>query len=147
MKLSRLPALLACVFLMAVPCFAHHIAVVVSPENTTENLSSVELSRIFRCETRQWTGGKEILVVLNRSSVGEALTLQRLNKMSVSQWQAWMKEHKHHLAFVDSDVEVLNLVGSTPGAIGLVDVRELNDKVRVVHVDGKLPLEAGYLPH
>ena len=143
----RWSGLLLGMVLVAAPCFAHHVAVVVSPENTTENFSSAELSRIFRCETRKWSDGEQILVVLNRSSVGEAWTLQRLNRMSAPQWQAWMKEHKRHLAFVDSDEEVLTLVGNTPGAIGLVDVRALNDKVRVVHVDGKLPLEAGYLPH
>jgi len=35
----------------------------------------------------------------------------------------------------------------TPGAIGLVNVRSVNDRVNVVRVNGKLPLEAGYLPH
>jgi ABC-type phosphate transport system substrate-binding protein len=147
MKLRRSSVLWACVVFLAAPCFAHHVAVVVSPENTIENLSSAELSRIFRCDTKKWTNGGEILLVLNQSSIGEALTLQRLNKMSVAQWRAWVKEHEHQLALVDSDEEVLNLVGSTPGAIGMVDVRSLNDRVRVVHVDRKLPLEAGYLPH
>ena len=33
------------------------------------------------------------------------------------------------------------------GAIGLVDVRSINDQVNVVRVDGKLPMEDGYLPH
>jgi ABC-type phosphate transport system substrate-binding protein len=147
MKSFRVPTLLAWLILLAAPCFAHHMAVVVSPENTTENINSAELGRIFRCETKKWTDGREIHLVVNRSSEGQALTLQRLNKMSVSQWQTWIKEHKHQLTFVDSDQEVLNLVGSTPGAIGLVDVRSVNDHVRVVHVDGKLPLETGYLPH
>jgi len=38
-------------------------------------------------------------------------------------------------------------VQTVPGAIGLVDVRSINDKVKVLKVDGKLPLENGYLPH
>jgi len=28
-----------------------------------------------------------------------------------------------------------------------VDVRSINDHVKVVKVDGKLPMESGYLPH
>jgi len=31
--------------------------------------------------------------------------------------------------------------------VGLVDVRAVNDKVKVLHVDGKLPMEDGYLQH
>jgi hypothetical protein len=48
---------------------------------------------------------------------------------------------------VDSDQDVLALVESTPGAVGLVDVRSVTDRVKIVHVDGKLPMEDGYLPH
>ena len=75
------------------------------------------------------------------------MTLQHLNKMSAEQLQAWSKQHKEELKFADSDADVLSIVESTPGAIGLVDVRSVNDKVKVLHVDGKLPMEEGYLSH
>ena len=88
-----------------------------------------------------------ILVVLHRSSPGENITLQHLNKMSAAQLQAWSKQHKDELKFADSDEDVLSIVQSTPGAVGLVDVRSVNDKIKVLHVDGKLPLEEGYLSH
>jgi hypothetical protein len=58
-----------------------------------------------------------------------------------------MKEHQDSVRFVNSDQDVLDLVESTPGAVGLVDVRAVNNHIKVLHVDGKLPLEAGYLPH
>jgi hypothetical protein len=32
-------------------------------------------------------------------------------------------------------------------AIGLVDVRAVDNTINVVRVDGKLPMESGYLPH
>ena len=131
----------------AAPCFAHHMAVVVSEENTVENLTSTQLAKIFLCETKKWPSGKNITVVLHRGSAGEALTLQHLNKMSATQWQAWIAEHKDSLKIVESDEQVLSYVSSIPGAVGLIDVRSLNDRVKIVHVDGKLPLEAGYLPH
>jgi hypothetical protein len=47
----------------------------------------------------------------------------------------------------DSDAEVLKIVQSIPGAIGLVDVRSVDNTINVVRVDGKLPMESGYLPH
>jgi len=36
-------------------------------------------------------------------------------------------------------------VESIPGAIGLVDVYSITSRVNVVKVDGRLPLEQGYL--
>jgi len=48
---------------------------------------------------------------------------------------------------VGSDSEVLDFVESTAGAIGLVDMHSINGQINVVKVDGKLPTEAGYLPH
>jgi len=147
MKISHIAVLLFFAIVFTTPCFAHHMAVVVSRENGVDNLTSAQLSKIMRFETRKWSDGKAILLVLHRSSPGEAITLQRLNKMSSAQWQQWMNEHKDQITVVDSDAEILNLVGNSPGAIGLVDVRTVNEHVKVIHVDGKLPLENGYLPH
>jgi len=84
---------------------------------------------------------------MHRASNGEAVTLQRLNKMSTQQWHNWISEHKDSLTLVDSDQELLNYVENTPGAVGLVDVRSVNDHVKLVRVDGKVPMEEGYLPH
>jgi len=131
----------------AAPCFAHHMAVVVSKQNGVSAVSSAQLSKIFLVETKKWADGKNIQVVLHRASNGEAITLQRLNKMSAQQWHNWIAAHKDSLTLVDSDEDVLNYVENTPGAVGLVDVRSVNDHVTVVRVDGKVPMEEGYLPH
>jgi hypothetical protein len=84
---------------------------------------------------------------LHRASTGELVTLRRLNKMSAQQWQAFLAEHKDSVKLVDTDEEVLAYVESTPGAVGLIDVRSITDRVTVVRVDGKVPMEDGYLPH
>ena len=47
----------------------------------------------------------------------------------------------------DSDADVLKIVQSIPGAVGLVDVRSVDNSITVVRVGGKLPMESGYLPH
>jgi hypothetical protein len=85
--------------------------------------------------------------VLHKDAPGEMLTLERLTKMSASELISRIASHNSGITQVDSDADVLKFVGSMPGAVGLVDVREINDRVKVVKVDGKLPLEAGYLPH
>jgi hypothetical protein len=61
--------------------------------------------------------------------------------------KSFIATHEESISTVDSDDDVLKLVETTPGAVGLVDVRSINDQVNVVRVDGKLPMEAGYLPH
>jgi ABC-type phosphate transport system substrate-binding protein len=147
LRMFRLAALVLFAAISAAPCFAHHMAVVVSKENGVTALSSMQLGKMFRAETRKWADGKNILLVLHRASTGEAITLQRLNKMSAPQWQKWIAEHKDSLKLVDSDDEVLNYVESTPGAVGMVDVRSVNDHVNIIRVDGKVPMEDGYLPH
>jgi ABC-type phosphate transport system substrate-binding protein len=146
-KHSRSAVLLLLISGFAVPCFAHHMAVVVSKQNAVTTMTATQLSKIFRSETKKWPDGRLITLVLHRGLAGEAITLQRLNKMSAQQWQAWITEHKDALKLVDSDEEVLTYVQSTPGAVGLVDVRSVNNRVTIVRVDGKVPMEDGYLPH
>ena len=141
------PALLVFALLSASPCFAHHMAVVVSKQNRVTAVSSTQLGKIFKAEQKKWPDGRNIVVVLHRASVGESATLRRLNRMSPQQWQSFIAEHKDSAKFVDTDEEVLTYVQSTPGAIGLIDVRSVTDRVTVVRVDGKVPMEDGYLPH
>ena len=147
MKTRRAACLMILVVGFSVPSFAHHMAVVVAADNGATNLTSVQLGKIFRAEAKKWADGRDIVLVLHRSSAGEAITLQHLNKMTAAQFQAWSKEHRDQLKLVDSDQEMLTVVETTPGAVGLVDVRAVNDKVKVLHVDGKLPMEDGYLSH
>jgi ABC-type phosphate transport system substrate-binding protein len=147
MRVQRATALLIFLLTFLTPCFAHHMAVVVNKENPVDNVTAVHLARIFRSEIKRWADGKAMVLVLHKDSSGETETLQRLNKMSAAEWKALMAEHKDSISLADSDAEVLKIVQSTPGAIGLVDVRSVDNTIRVVRVDGKLPMEAGYLPH
>ena len=133
--------------LATAPCFAHHMAVVVSKQTGVSAMTSAQLSKIFLAETNTWPDGKSIQLVLHRASSGEEATLERLNKMTAQQWHSWIEEHKASLKLVDSDAEVLTYVENTPGAVGLVEVHSVDDHVVVVRVDGKVPMEAGYLPH
>jgi ABC-type phosphate transport system substrate-binding protein len=144
---KRFAALLISSLILATPCFAHHMAVVVSKENAVDKMTSMQLGKVFRAETKKWPDGRPVVLVFHRASPGEMITLQHLNKMTAAQLQTWTTEHRDSLKFVDSDQDVLSIVESTPGAVGLVDVRSVTDRVTIVHVDGKLPMEDGYLPH
>jgi ABC-type phosphate transport system substrate-binding protein len=143
----RVYLVLAFFFAALTPCFAHHTAVVVNKDNSVENLSSAHLVKIIRGEIKKWPDGTNIVLVLHRESVGEDETLERLNKMSADQWRAFVEAHKDRIVLVDTDADVLKMVQSEPGAIGMIEVRSLDNSVNLVHVDGKLPMEFGYLPH
>src|ERR1700759_5113878 len=112
MKVTRFRSATVILFavMSVVPCFSHHMALVVSKRNGVGALSSGQLGRIFRAETKKWPDGKSIQLVMHRASNGEAVTLQRLNKMSNQQWHNWISEHKDSLTLVDSDEDVLNYV-------------------------------------
>lgn len=135
----------ACVCLT--PCFAHHTAVVVNKDNAIDNVTSAHLAKIIRGEIKKWPDGKNIILVLHKDSAGENETLERLNKMSAGEWKAFLAAHRDAIVFVDSDADVLKAVQSEPGAVGLIEVHSIDNSVNVVHVDGKLPMEFGYLPH
>lgn len=129
------------------PCFAHHTAVVVNKDNEVDNVTSAHLAKIVRGEIRKWNDGKNVVLVLHKDSAGETETLQRLNKMSAVEWKTFVNAHKDSIVFVDTDADVVKAVQSEPGAIGFIEVHSIDNNVNVVHVDGKLPMELGYLPH
>ncbi len=147
--MSLRSAMLGVAFLAAslTPCFAHHTAVVVNKQNSVANLSSAQLSKIVRGEMKQWADGKPILLVLHKESAGETETLKHLNRMTPEEWKSFVESHRNVVVFVDTDAEVLKAVQAEPGAVGLIDVRSVDGSINIVHIDGKLPMESGYLPH
>jgi ABC-type phosphate transport system substrate-binding protein len=147
MRFQRTGVLLVFLLTFLTPCFAHHMAVVVNKDNAVENVTAVHLSRILRSEVKKWPDGKAVVLVLHRDSEGETETLERLNKMTADELKALIAAHKDSIVMADSDADVLKIVQTTPGAIGLVDVRSVDNTINVVRVDGKLPMESGYLPH
>jgi phosphate transport system substrate-binding protein len=147
MKFRRLAALPAFLLTFLSTCFAHHLAVVVNKDNNVDHVTAAHLAKMIRAEVKTWPDGKAIVLVLHRDSAGEMETLEHLNKMSAAEWKALVAAHKDSIQLADSDADVLRIVQSTPGALGFVEVRSVNNTVNVVKVDGKLPMESGYLPH
>ena len=123
------------------------MAVVVNKDNKVDNVAAVHLGKIFRSEIKKWPDGKAVVLVLHKNSEGETETLERLIKMSPGELKALIATHKDSIMLVDSDADVLKIVQATPGAVGLVEIHSIDNTVNVVRVDGKLPMESGYLPH
>jgi len=147
MKLRSAIYTIAFLCAMLTPCFAHHTAVVVNKENAVDNVTSAHLGKIIRGEIKKWPDGKNIVLVLHKDSAGETETLERLNKMTAGEWRAFVAAHRDQIVFADTDADVLKEVQTEPGAIGFIEAHSIDATVTVVHVDGKLPMELGYLPH
>ena len=152
MRQRQILGTLVSVMCLLTPCLAHHMAVVVDKGNKLQNVSSAHLAKIFKGEVKKWSDGRNVVLILHKSSPDEITTLTRLTKMTAAEIKAMIAQSitaqgKDQIRAVDSDADVIQTVASTPGAIGLVEERSINDRVAVVKVDGKLPMESGYLPH
>src|SRR5258708_5515192 len=122
MNRHRSSWVVAFLFLSLAPCFAHHLAVVVDKGNTVAAVSSADLAKILRIDTRKWPSGKDVVIVLHRDAAPEMMVLQRLGKMSNNEVKALIAAHKDSIILVDSDDDLLRKVSSTPGPFGLVNV-------------------------
>jgi len=147
MKVRPALAMFAFLFVFLTPCFAHHMAVVVNKTNGIDDVTSAHLGRIIRGDVKKWPDGRSITLVLHRDSASETETMQHLNKMSAVEWKSFVALHKDSILFVDTDEDVVKAVESEAGAIGFIEVHSIDRTVNVVRVDGKLPMEFGYLPH
>jgi ABC-type phosphate transport system substrate-binding protein len=132
----------------SLPCAvqAKQFAIVADKANATSNLTASELVKIFNAHTRSWPDGKPITVVMrDPSSADMQLVLRKLFNMTAEQAHAFIQAHREAIMVADSDDAVLRFVSTSRGAIGVVDLYSLTQDVNVLKIDGKLPVEQGYL--
>jgi len=130
----------------AVHCSAKQLAVVVEKANPTSGLTSINLVKILKGQTRTWPDGSAVTVVIREAGSPEMQIAQdRLYKASLDEMKALITAHKGSIVVASSDEDLLRFVGSTRGAISLVDVYSITHDVKVLKIDDLLPLEAGYL--
>jgi ABC-type phosphate transport system substrate-binding protein len=130
------------------PCAlqAKQLAVVADKANATSNLTTAELVKIFNAHNRTWPDGKPITVVMkDPSSADMQLVLHKLFNMTPDQARAFVQSHRDAIMVADSDDAVVHFVSTSRGAIGVIDLYSLTKDVNVMKIDGKLPVEQGYL--
>jgi hypothetical protein len=111
-----------------------------------QDLSSVEIANIFKCGTRKWANGTQITIVVRDPFAPEMeLLLSRIYKISPDELKNFIATHRDTIVVVDSNAAMLAAVHTMPGAIGLIDVFSINQEVKVLKIDGKLPVEYGYI--
>jgi hypothetical protein len=127
-------------------CEAKNMAVVVDKANIQNGITSADLLKVFKFDSRKWPDGRNVTLVLLEPSLPDMRTaLEKLYHMQPEELRALLAAHRGGVVVVNSEEELLKSVESIPGAVGLVDVFSINSRVNVLKVDGKLPLEQGYL--
>jgi len=125
---------------------ARQLAVVVNKTNTQAGISAADLLKVFKFDNRKWPDGRSVTVVMLDPSQPEMqVALEKLYHMQPDEVKALLASHRAGVVIVSSEDQLLRSVESIPGAVGLVDVYSINSHINVLKIDGKLPLEQGYL--
>jgi ABC-type phosphate transport system substrate-binding protein len=133
---------------MAAPCLleAKQLAVVTDTSNATTNLTAAELIKIFNAHVHTWADGRPVIIVVrDPASADMELVLRKILNMTPAQASSFIEAHKPSIIVADSDDAVLHFVSTNRGAVGIVDLYSLTKDVNVVKINGKLPVEQGYL--
>ena len=129
-------------------CLAHakQLAVITDPVNPVTDISTAELVKILNAHTQTWPDGKAVKLVIHDPSSGDMhLVVRKLMAMTPEQAEAFLQSHARMMVIADSDDAVLKYVSGTRGAIGIVDLFSITKDVKVLKIDGKLPVEPGYV--
>jgi ABC-type phosphate transport system substrate-binding protein len=140
--------------LLASPAAAKDIAVISNKGNGLHALTLTDLSKICKGQSHRWPDGKEVVFIMRDPNSPEMkMVLQRIYGMSSEQVKSLIaaanQGHRDRtpILVTDSDESVLKAVRSMPGAIGVVDVYSINGSIDVLKIDGKVPLDPGYVLH
>ena|SRR5436305_1858521 len=125
---------------------AKQMAVIVNKGNGIQELTSADVIKIFNCGIQKWANGVPITIVIRDPATPDMeLLLSRIYKIPPEQMRSFIARHKDVIKMVDSSQAMLTAVQSIPGAVGLIDVFLINQEVKVLKIDGKLPVEFGYI--
>ena len=145
-KVRRVCALSLVLCALAVSAQAKQMAVVVDKTNSLGGLTSAELMKFFKFDSRKWPDGRNVVLVMrDPSSPDMRDALEKLYHMQPDELRSLFAAHRSEVIIVDSEEKLLKSVQSIPGAVGLVDVYSITGGVNVLKIDGKLPLQPGYL--
>jgi ABC-type phosphate transport system substrate-binding protein len=127
------------------------LAIVVNRSNPVDNLLTKELRQIFMGERSHWPDGHRITLVM--MEVGEPerrAVLQQIYRMN----EADFSRHFLHGLFTGevfvspktlaTPTGVRKFVFNVPGSIGYLRASDVDDSVKVVRIDGRLPGDKGY---
>ena len=122
------------------------LAIVVNRANPIDDITSDELRKAFLGGRQRWPNGRKITVVMRPpGDMDRDLVLRLVCRMSEVEFQkytlqaAFTGESTAGPRVLDTALGVRRFVFNVPGAIGYVRLSEVDDTVKVIHVDGRAP--------
>jgi hypothetical protein len=141
---------LVCIAVSGELAAARDVAVVTVKSSHVQAMKAADLTRIIKTTHKGFDAQDLTLVITDPSSPEMRIIAEKLLSLSTEDFRKMIDAtNKARATFivVSSDDEVLKTVQSNPSAIGLVNVYSINSNVDVLKIDGKLPLEPGYILH
>jgi hypothetical protein len=137
-------ALLALLAVTSSLAFAKDAALVVAKHSNVTAIQSAAFVKAFKSVPARLANGQEIVLVVKALNAPET---QVVGSKLLMQLPEGLNElvAKQTIILANSDAEVIRIVSSSPNAVGVVDIYSITSAIVVLKVDGKLPLEPGYL--
>ncbi len=142
---------LLCCHLLGAREVSGQLAVVVNQDNGIEGVTLQSLQDIYAGNKVSWSNNHKIFPVSMKSNLAITRSFfdEALGKSAREMKRAWIRltlsGEGAPPKVVGSEAEVLLYIAKNEGAIGFVHVDKVNDSVKVLAVQGKLPSEKGYL--
>jgi ABC-type phosphate transport system substrate-binding protein len=135
---------------IATVAFATDFAVIVHSSNPVRAATLAELGKIFKGKTHMWSNERSITIVLrDPDSPGMKFVIEKILGGTLEEGKAILNDPSRKttvpVVFASSDEEVVKIVESSPGAIGVVDVYNITSGVKVIRIDDKQPFDPGYI--
>jgi ABC-type phosphate transport system substrate-binding protein len=130
------------------------LAIVVNKSNSVDELSSVELRRVFLGDRSHWANGRRITIVMRELGEPERRTILRdVCGMNEDQFQTHMLRGLFTGDILVSPKTLAAPAGvrkflfNVPGAIGYLRLSDVDSSVKIVRIDKLMPEDKGYKLH
>lgn len=127
------------------------LAIVVNKSNSVDELSFVELRRVFLGERSHWTNGRRITLVMREPGEPERRTiLHDVCGMNEDQFETHILRGLFtgdilvSPKILATPTGVRKFLFNVPGAIGYLRLSDVDSTVKVVRIDKLMPEDKGY---
>lgn len=147
---NRLLIVSALLMSLAAGAFATDFAVIVHPSNPVRAMTLAELGKMFKGKSVTWPTGRGVTIVLREpSQPAMKFVIERVMGVGAEEGKTILTDVSRKatasVVFVPSDADVVKAVEASPGALGIVDVYNINGGVKVIKIDEKQPFDPGYV--
>lgn len=139
-------------FSFSLNAFGGELAVIVHPDNPLDNLSRSDLKKIFLYEREYWEDGSRVLLLMRESGSAEKKKfMEKVYEISEEELKRlWLsKLYKGEIPslprVIRSNKSMRIFVANVPNSIGFIDSAFVDDTVRILKIEGKLPAHPSYL--